>query len=385
MAEALKHQLGPDLPRRVAAALHAAHPPLDVDAFEAFCLDGWDDLELTPRGQRIADAMAEFLPDDRSEALRVVIASLDHGPNTVAGEDDGNADTREDEGGWASWFYLAHTRFVADHGLDHFELAMEAQYRLTQLFTAEFSIRPFLAGHPAATLDRLATWTGDPSHHVRRLVSEGTRTRLPWAGRLSHFIDDPTPVLELLEALRHDTSEYVRRSVANNLNDLAKDHPELVVSTARRWWNEDVELPAHRRRMIRHGLRTLIKQAHSGALEIMGFHESSPVKVLDVRITPVELAIGDKLKLEADVQNPSDGGAGALVDFVVHFVKANGSTSPKVFKGAELQLAAGETATVRKTISLAQHSTRTHYPGRHAVELQCNGSIVTAAEFTLSR
>ena len=369
MAEQLKHQLGPELPARVAASLAAVLPDLDVAAFEAFCLDGYETLELTERGQRMADAMAMYLPQDRGEALRLLIESLDHGPDLEVGTV---------EAGWAMWFYLPHTRFVGDHGLGHFELAMNAQRRLTRLFTAEFSIRPFLEVHTEATLDRLHEWVTDPNEHIRRLVSEGTRPRLPWAPRLRGFQADPTPVVELLEQLKDDTSEYVRRSVANNLNDIAKDHPDLVTEIAGRWWSDG---SIERRRLVRHGLRTLLKQGDPAALAVMGFGADSPAEVTDLRLTPNTVHVGQKLRVEVDVANPSSRPTGALVDLVVHYVKANGSTSPKVFRGAELQLDPRDRRTIRKTISFAQHSTRTHYAGRHRIEAQLNGVLLGAVEF----
>ena len=130
---------------------------------------------------------------------------------------------------------MPHLFFVSQYGLAHFEPSMQAQHALTQRFTAEFSIRPFLQHHPQQTLRRLSQWTQDPSEQVRRLVSEGSRPRLPWAPRLAAFQTDPRPVLQLLEQLRDDTSLYVRRSVANNLNDIGKDNPDMLMDTARRW------------------------------------------------------------------------------------------------------------------------------------------------------
>ena len=313
MAEPLKSRLDRELPGRVAATL-ALVTELDVARFEAFCLDGYDDLELTPRGQRIADAMAEFLPSDRAAAITLLIESLSHGPGVGIGEGDS---------GWAVWFYLPHTRFV----------------------------------------------------------SEGTRPRLPWAGRLRDFMADPSPVVELLEVLRDDPSEYVRRSVANNLNDIAKDHPVVVIDIAQRWWNDG---STERRRLVRHALRTLIKAGDAAALSVMGFSADSPALVEAIRVEPRTVVIGSKIRVEIDVTNPSAAETGALVDVGVEFVKANGSTSTKVFKGAETQLAPGELRTVRKTISLAQHSTRTHYPGTHRVHAQLNGHTAATAEFEVT-
>jgi 3-methyladenine DNA glycosylase AlkC len=252
---------------------------------------------------------------------------------------------------------------------------------VTKRFTAEFSIRAYIDRYPERTLAVLRDWANDDNVHVRRLVSEGTRPRLPWAPRLRRFQADPTPVLELLEMLKDDPEEYVRRSVANNLNDISKDHPGLVVALAGDWWSNG---DSNRRRLVRHGLRTMVKAGDPGALAVLGFGQDSPVEVVSVSIAPVAASIGDSVKVTIELQNPGDIPGRALVDLVVHFVKANGSASPKVFKGGELEIEPAESATITKTISLRQHSTRTHYPGRHVVEVQVNGTVRPGGHFDVT-
>jgi 3-methyladenine DNA glycosylase AlkC len=369
MAEPLKNSFGPNVPNRIAAMIGATEPSFDQSGFIESCLAGFESMELTERARHISDALGSYLPADRSRALAIIVASL--------GPEIGDAELT----GMDAFVYLPFVFFVADHGLDHFEESMTAQYELTKRFTAEFSIRAFLESHPEQTLARLGSWARDPNVHVRRLVSEGSRPRLPWAPRLRSFQADPGPVIELLELLKDDPEEYVRRSVANNLNDIAKDHPDLVVEIAANWW-ADADL--QRRKLVRHGLRTLIKQGHAGALEILGYGPDSPVRISAVRVEPQEVEIGSKVRVEVDLENPSTTEGGGLVDLIVHFVKANGSTSPKVFKGAEVTLAPGEETTVRRTVSVRQHTTRTHYPGRHDVELQLNGRVVEGASFELT-
>ncbi len=369
MAEPLKDQFGPDVPEWIAAQLVTVDPSFDRDGFVARCLDGFEDLELTPRARHISDALAEQLPDDREQALRIIVAALDE-------------ENAEDElTGMEGFRYLPYVFFVADHGLDHFETAMEAQYELTKRFTAEFSIRAYLEHHPDATLARLQEWALDPNVHVRRLVSEGTRPRLPWAPRLRAFQEDPSPVLELLELLKDDPEEYVRRSVANNLNDIAKDHPELAVEAARRWWSDGDET---RRKLIRHGLRTLVKQGDPAALEILGYSADSPIRVGPVVIEPQRVPIGGKVRIQLTLTNPGDADAGGLVDLRIHFVKANGTTRPKVFKGAEVVIGPDDEATIRKTVSIAQQSTRTHHPGTHRVEILLNGVAHPGGSFEVT-
>jgi 3-methyladenine DNA glycosylase AlkC len=381
MAEPLKNLFGHAMVHRAAQAIERVHPAFDAAGFTAQALDGYDDLELTPRCRQIAAAMADFLPTDRGQAIEIVVASL--GPvleNCDPADAQPSGDADVDDNHMSGFFYMPHGYFLADHGDGEFERVMTANYEITKRATSEFSIRTPLRDEPERTLERLASWAHDENVHVRRLVSEGTRPRLPWSFRLKNFQQDPMPVVALLEILKDDPVEYVRRSVANNLNDIAKDHPEVVIDVARRWWADG---DRNRRRLVRHALRTLIKDANLDALDILGYGPSSSAVVASVSIEPAVAKIGDKVKIEVQVHNPRSSSAGALVDLRVHFVKANGSTSPKVFKGAELDIAPGETGLVRKSVSVAQHSTRTHYPGEHQVEIMLNGATHPAGSFTL--
>jgi len=357
------------VPKTIAAMIATVHPAFPGKAFLADVGQGYDALNLMHRGRHMATALRAHLPSDYRKALAILLASVEHEPPRW-----------RERSAMASFLYLPHTQFVADHGLDHFEESMQALHLLTQCFTAEFSLRPFLEKHPAETLARLREWTRDPSQHVRRLVSEGTRPRLPWASRLRDFQRDPRPVLDLLERLRDDPALYVRRSVANNLNDIGKDHPELLVATAKQWL---VDASAERRWIVGHALRSAIKRADAGALSALGYGGKANLSVAGIRITPKRAVIGGKLSLRFVLSNPGKKPQRALVDLRVHYVKANGGTSAKVFKLTTVDLAPGESIEVGKTLSLAQMSTRRHYPGKHRIEVMINGVTSPLGEFSL--
>ncbi|MES2584277.1 MAG: DNA alkylation repair protein [Pseudomonadota bacterium] len=368
MAEPLIAQYGPDVPQAIARMVAAVHPRFDTDAFLHDALTGYDALALMPRGKHIARALHRHLPPDYGEALRILLASIDQPHGRPAGLS------------LASFLFLPHTVFVSEFGLEHFALSMQAQHTLTQRFTAEFSIRPFLQKHPEATLERFAEWTTDPSEHVRRLVSEGTRPRLPWASRLPAFQRDPSPVLALLERLKDDPALYVRRSVANNLNDIGKDHPDVLAATANAWLRDATP---ERRWIVQHALRTAVKRGEPGALAALGFGASADVAIVQPNITPQRAAVGGKLAVTFDVRNNTAQPQRVLVDFAVHYVKSNGKTSAKVFKLKTLDLAAHETQRVGKTISLAEMTTRKHYPGLHRVDAVLNGRAQALGSFEL--
>ncbi len=358
MAEPLKNQFGTEVPRAIATMIAAVHPTFAVNAFMKDVMNGYDNLALMARGEKIAQALHRHLPPDFAQATQILLDSLDqpHG--------------RATDGSLSSFLYLPHTMFVARHGLGHFDLAMRAQHALTQRFTAEFSIRSFLQHHPEATLKQLKVWAKDPSAHVRRLVSEGTRPRLPWASRLPAFQKDPTPVLALLELLKDDPELYVRRSVANNLNDIGKDHPDRLVETARVWLKD---APEDRQWIIRHALRFAVKQGNAAALAVLGFGEVAPVSIDNASVTPQRAVMGQTIHIAFEVINNSKQAQRVLVDFCIHYIKANGSSRAKVFKLKTLTLDAGERLSVSKKVSLAEMTTRKHYPGNHRVEALING------------
>ena len=369
MAEPLVSQYGHDVPQAIARMVAAVHPRFDTDAFLHDALSGYDALALMPRGKHIARALHKHLPADYGDAVRILLASVDQPHGRAPGLS------------LASFLYLPHTVFVAEFGLDHFDVSMQAQHTLTQRFTAEFSIRTFLQKHAEATLERLTEWTRDPSDHVRRLVSEGSRPRLPWASRLPAFQRDPAPVLALLERLKDDPALYVRRSVANNLNDIGKDHPEVLAATANTWLRGATT--PERRWIVQHALRSAVKRGEPGALAALGFGASANVVIGQPNVAPQRAVVGGTLAVAFDVTNNTAQPQRVLVDFAVHYVKANGQSRAKVFKLKTLNLAAHETQRVGKSISLAEMTTRKHYPGLHRVDAMLNGRAQALGSFEL--
>jgi 3-methyladenine DNA glycosylase AlkC len=370
MGEPLKNHYGPDIPRRIGEMIATAWPAFDKKRFVADALDGYEPLELKQRAQHIAKAMSAHLPKDFPTAVEILLASL--GPVLAETESFG----------MAPFLYFPHIIFVAEHGLDHFEESMRAQHALTQRFSAEFSIRSFLEKHPTPTLARLREWTTDESPHVRRLVSEGTRPRLPWAPRLRDFMRDPAPVLSLLELLKDDPQLYVRRSVANNLNDIGKDHPEILTAVAKQWLRDATP---ERQWVVRHALRSAVKRGEVGALDAMGYGGKAKVEIGNVAISPKRAVMGGAVTIAFDVANTRRQPQHVLVDFRIHFVKSNGKSSPKVFKLKELDLAPRETVSLSKKVSLKEMTTRKHYPGRHVVDVVINGHVRPLGMFELCR
>lgn len=245
----------------LAHNISLVYPTFDGKAFQRTALNGLKPLSILRRGHHLARALREHLPKRYGNAIHILIQSLT--PPQTAMEDLG----------LAVFFYLPHVSFVATYGLDPahndghdpFETSMMAQYELTKRFSAEFSIRPFLIRWPERTLAKLTEWTKDSDPHVRRLCSEGTRPRLPWATRIPAFIKDPRPVLPILETLRDDPDLYVRRSVANHIGDIAKDHPRLAFKLCERWLEGATK---DRKWLLRHAVRHPAKKGVKAALRI---------------------------------------------------------------------------------------------------------------------
>ncbi len=379
MATDLKYLLPLDAAQQLAEQLAAAGAKVHRGQWQKAIGADFEALGLMDRGRRLAQVMAQFLPSDFAQTAPLLVRAMGrpmgldkHGEPTASGDVP------------SSFFYLPHSMYIASHGLQHLPEALNAQHALTQRFTAEFSLRPFLQQHTQATLAHLALWAQDDNAHVRRAVSEATRPRLPWAARLPDFVRDPTPVLPLLACLRDDPSAYVRRSVANHLNDIGKDHPDLLTGLARQWL-DDAPVPASRQSLLRHALRTAIKRGDVQALALFGHGQVSPLKIQSVSISPSTARIGESVTVRCQLHNPSKQEARALADWRVHYVKANGTLSPKVFKGTTVQVDALSTGVIGKTLSLRQLSTRTHHPGRHTVEIALNGQVHTLGHFDLQR
>ena len=269
--------------------------------------------------------------------------------------------------------------FVATFGLDDFDFSMEALRFFTCFGSAEFAVRPFIAADQKAALKTMVRWTKDADEKVRRLASEGSRPRLPWGLQLKALVRDPEPTGAILEALKDDESLFVRRSVANHLNDITKDHPERVLARLEGWDLEKEPL----RWIAKHACRTLIKRGNPRALKLFGFGGKAAVEAR-LSLKPTQLALGDRLHIEATLTSTSPKTQRLAIDYVIHYVKARGVAFEKVFKWTEIDLPARKAVVLTKSQVIRDFTTRKHHPGHHRVELQINGARVAKAGFDLS-
>lgn len=366
---AMKEGLGPAAIKRIASAFSRASGTFAADEFRQRACHDLENLALKARLHHIIAALHSVLPKEFAESAPLLLAIKQHWDHG----DDGDPLR-----GFAAWPVID---YVAAHGLGHPELALRLLRHLTPLFSAEFALRPFLMHHTKTTLAQLQQWLHDEDAHVRRLVSEGSRTRLPWGQRLPQFIHDPAPIITLLEALKDDPSDYVRRSVANNLNDLAKDHPDLVIATCRRW---QAGASKERHWIIRHATRTLIKAGHPGSFELLGHSNAPQLAPPELRLERTTLAIGESLDFTVTLHSRAHAPQSIVLDYALHYMKASGRSSAKVFKLRNLNLAPGESVTLSHSRSFKPITTRRYYPGQHTLELLVNGAAVARSGFLLT-
>ncbi|GAA3676607.1 DNA alkylation repair protein [Arthrobacter ginkgonis] len=354
--------LGPRELAALRASLAAVAPEARWTALDA-AVDALAPLSLRARTDLVAEALIGDLGDGYGRVASVFRAALD---------DPGFS-------GWQLWpvTETAVTLALRDGSGQAFDDALGLLAELTPRLTSEFAIRRLLVRDLDRALPVVTSWCAHPDPKVRRLASEGTRPYLPWAIRVPELITRPTATLLILDALHDDPDEVVRRSVANHLNDLARHAPDEVVATAARWTETGTPGSAW---VVRHGLRTLIKKAHPGALELLGFPPAA-VEVTDLRLAEPSVRLPGELAFGAVVTNQGEDDARLAVDYVIHYVKANGALAPKVFKLGTLVLAPGQSRRIAGRHAFRQMTTRRHYAGAHALELQINGTRHGRAAF----
>lgn len=355
MATPLKEVYHEDFLLGFGRRIQSVYPSFDIQAFVASIVDeSWEALALKGRMRRISTKLGQFLPEDYESALDVLVNIADD---------------------CIGFPYLFFPDFVEVYGQaeEHWERSMSALELFTQKSSSEFAIRPFLLRDSTRVMDRMMAWAKHPNEHVRRLASEGCRPRLPWAESLPMFRENPAPVFAVLELLKEDPSLYVRKSVANNLNDISKDHPEAVLEVSRRWQGEH----PHTDWVIRHACRTLIKSAHPDALTLFGYTQETDLTVnASISIHPNVLSIGETCEIQYDVSIRPGDGAYIRVEYAIDFIKANGKASRKAFLLTNKTVAGGAKLAASRVHNWSDLTTRRHYPGEHRVVLLVNGREV---------
>lgn len=360
MAELLKDRyFQPVFFDKLVNEISAIHPSFDSEKFQKLLyVEDWDSKELKARMRHASQCLQQTLPADYQEAVEVM--------KQVAPK-------------FNDFDAMLFPDFVEVFGTNDWNTSIMALELFTQYSSAEFAIRPFIEKYFDKTMAKILEWSTHTNHHVRRLASEGCRPRLPWASPLRMLQKDPKTILPILENLKADETDYVRRSVANNLNDIAKDHPEIVIKTAKRWFGEGKSTNW----IVKHACRTLLKQGNTEVLEIFGFQNASKVKIDGLQLANDQLKIGEELKFSFAIHPDQD--AKLRVEYGIDYVKANGKTSRKIFQISEAEYLAQESRNFERKQSFKNMTTRKHYPGKHTLAIIVNGLEKATIDFELSK
>jgi 3-methyladenine DNA glycosylase AlkC len=343
--------------QRLGAACQQLQPAFNVTEFESLVLnDSYGELELKARIRRVANLLYQHLGLPFTEACEV-LKPLSSQFGGIQG--------------------FVFPDVIEQFGLDLPEISLPVLGYMTQFSTSEFAIRPFINRYPELTLQQLALWARSDNHHLRRLASEGCRPRLPWGQALPQYKKDPRPLLPILEQLKQDPSDYVRRSVANHLNDISKDQPELMLQLCQRWFGQHPDTD----KIVKHALRGLLKQRHPKALQLFGYQ---PVAVeAKLKLRTLRLAMGERLFFDLTIELPAASSDKLRLEYAIDFASKTGKPRHKVFQWLERTVDEPE-LTLQRSYLFKDLTTRKHYPGEHRLSIIINGQIVTSQNFILT-
>jgi len=362
MPEPLKNLYNKQLITSLSHEVCSHYTNFDQTAFSRSVFDkNWNQKELKQRMRHIAESLHQHLPTDYRKAIRIL--------KPVASK-------------FSGFEYMFFQDYVECYGLADFDTSMDALSHFTQYASSEFAIRAFILQNKKPAMEQMLLWAKSDNHHIRRLASEGCRPRLPWAISLPAFKRDPRPVFKVLKLLMNDESEYVRRSVANNLNDIAKDHPELVLSWAEKWLGKSKNTD----QLIKHSCRTLLKQGDRYALTLFGFNEPKHIEISQFKVQS-KVHLGEALAftflITSHLSQESHHAIGKCrIEFAIDFMKANGKQNRKVFKISE-GIYTEKEKRVTKTFSFKKISTRKYYAGKHQLSIIINGVEQNSQPFLL--
>ena len=347
--------------------LFAAH--IDAPAFEAEVLARFHELELKERINWIAEVLSRHLEGDFPAKAAKVRDCLPPPLDPTLSDDD-----------FGHFIFAPLGVIVEREGLEaHRDLSLDLLEAITQRFSMEFSVRAFLNRWPDETMARMQEWASHANYHVRRLASEGCRPKLPWGQGIGI---DPLLCLPILDALHTDPTRFVTRSVANHLNDIAKFDGDTVVARLAKWAKQGKQADKEMAWITCHATRTLVKQGHAGALELLGFRTDPDVRLNSLTITPKTLAIGDTAQIVAEICAGRD--EPLIVDYVIDFAKAGGKQAPKVFKLKTITAKADTPLRLSKAHHFKGNATTFRlYAGAHRLRLMANGQELGAVDFDL--
>ncbi len=365
MPELLKNIYNPSFFDRFTRTLSTVISRFDKKSFLKDIYDTeWENRELKQRMRHISTTLHAHLPGSFKKQTAGILKII---------QQNQNGDTE------LGFEYMIFPDFIEVFGLDDYDTSVKAIEKITQVTSCEFAVRPFIIRYPKKMISQMKEWSKHQHPMVRRLSSEGCRPRLPWAMALPELKKDPAPILPILKRLKNDPSETVRRSVANNLNDISKDHPDIVIEMAKKWHGKTKETDW----LVKHACRTLLKQGHPEAMLLFGFGSVEQIDIIGFKILTPEVKIGESMAFSFDLVNKSKKPSKIRLEYGLDFQKANGRLSKKVFTISEKEYPALSTTTINRKQPFKIITTRKLYPGRHQVSVIINGKELESNDFEL--
>ncbi len=366
MAELLKDIYSKEFFNKFLHSFTLVKPDFDSDSFlKKIYNSDWEEKALKERMRHITVVLKDHLSDDFSKNIDVILKSI-----PVFLENGFKNDNLE---------FIFYPDFIEVYGIDNYSKSIEAIEIMTQFVSCEFAIRHFILKYEEELIPQMLIWSTHKSHSVRRLSTEGCRPRLPWAIALPNFKKDPSPILPILENLKNDPSEYVRRSVANNLNDISKDHPNTVIQIVKNWKEKNSKVD----KLLKHACRTLLKQGNPEVMKLFDFGSIEFIKVDKLKILNSTIKIGDYLEFNFLIKNNNNKTVNIRLEYGIYFQKANGSLTKKVFQISEKEYKPGLQTTVKKRQSFKIITTRKYHLGKHQLAIIVNGNEVQKLNFEL--
>lgn len=364
MSTALKHRYSPEFFQTFCKALNTAAPEIDTSSFlnDVFS-PSFEQAELKGRMTLIVGVLKHYLPDHFPTACEVIIRTVSALKKLGVGE---------------NFEYMFLPEYVAIYGIEEFDVATSTLAAITGFTSAEFAVRPFILKQPADMIALMKTWSKHKDAKVRRLSCEGARPRLPWAMSLPDFIKDPTPVLPILEELKNDVNEAVRRSVANHLNDISKDNPEIAKRLALKWLGKSEAIDA----VVKHGCRSLLKAGDPDILKLFNLH-SDGLTLRNFDLVTKSVSMGERLHFNFSIKNESKEDRLVRIEYLVHLLKKNGDLAPKIFKISEREVSAGQEIDIERSHHFKPITTRVYYSGTHKLSVVLNGKVMNEESFDL--
>ncbi len=359
MADALKDMFSKKFYERLSLELYKADKNIHPDKFVKCVTKGLEELSLNQRMRNTSVVLKQHLPNDYKKSVAVL--------SKVVPQFKG------------SYTSLLFPDFVGQYGHSDFEQSMEALSYFTQFGSSEFAIREFLKRDMKKTLSVMKKWSEDKNHHIRRLSSEGSRPRLPWSFNLDEIAKNPELTKPILEKLKTDKELYVKKSVANHLNDFSRINPDWMLKVINSWDRKNVDTAW----IVKHASRTLIKKGDQRSLAVFDYEKSPKIKIEKLKIEKLKIKLGESLKFDFELQSEKTKSQKLVIDYAIHYQKKSGELAPKVFKLKDIELKPKQAVSISKAHRFMDFTTRKHYPGKHAVEIIVNGKSYGKKEFLL--